>query len=71
MEDTKSGRVKDYSRVVKAVLVIMGLSLSIMKFMNLLPNATIGEIWLTVSAAYGVCLGTIDFNIIRDTWVGK
>lgn len=71
MEDTKSGLVKDYSRRGKAILVALGLVLSVLKFMNLLPNATIGEIWFTVSAAYGVCLGTIDLNITRDTWVGK
>lgn len=64
-------KVKDYSRIIKMFIVTCGLILCMLKWLSLLPNATVGEIWLSMSAAYGIALGTIDFNIIRDTWVGR
>ena len=42
-----------------------------MHWVGVLPEAEIKEIWLSIGFAYGVGLGTIDFNICRDNWVEK
>jgi hypothetical protein len=40
-----------------------------LKWCGKLPEADVGEIWKSIAFAYGVGLGTIDFNICRDNWV--
>ena len=62
-------KVKEESRLGKYILVIAGFALSILKWCGVLPAADIKEIWYAVAFAYGVGLGTIDFNICRDNWV--
>ena len=62
-------KMKDKSFWGKAIIVVIGFSLSVLKWIGLLPNATIGEIWAACGTAYGILLGTVDFNITRDNWV--
>lgn len=62
---------KDYSKVIKLVLIVLGFVLSLLKWFSILPNASITEIWQVIAMAYAVGLGTMDFNIIVDTWRGK
>lgn len=62
---------KDYSKIIKLLLVLLGFLLSLLKWFSLLPSATISEIWQVIAMAYAVGLGTMDFNIIVDTWKGK
>ena len=64
-------KVKEESRLGKYILVIAGFVLCILKWCGVLPNADVGEIWKSIAFAYGVGLGTIDFNICRDNWVEK
>lgn len=64
-------KVKDYSKLVKLVLVVVGFGLSVLKWFGILGNATIMEIWQVIACAYGVGLGTMDFNIIVDTFKGR
>ena len=64
-------KVKEESRLGKYILVITGFALSVLKWCGILPGADIKEIWYSVAFAYGVGLGTIDFNICRDNWVEK
>lgn len=59
-------KVKDKSFLGKFLIVLIGFGLSVLKWVNLLPNATITEIWAACGTAYGILLGTVDFNIIRD-----
>ena len=59
-------KVKSYSLLMKGVIVILGFGLCVLKWFNILPNATVGEIWGACGTAYGILLGTVDFNIIRD-----
>lgn len=59
-------KVKNYSLLMKGVIVVIGFALSVLKWLNILPNATIGEIWAVCGSAYGILLGTVDFNIVRD-----
>lgn len=62
---------KDYSKLIKLLLVTLGFILSLLKWLSILPNASITEIWQVIAMAYAVGLGTMDFNIIVDTWKGK
>lgn len=62
--------VKLYSRLFKLGLVILGLAGSIMKWTGVFSNCTINEIWVALSYAYGIGLGTIDFNITADSLKG-
>lgn len=64
-------KMKSVSFLVKIIMVIAGFVLCILKWTNTLPNATIQEIWFSIGFAYGVGLGTIDFNICRDNWIEK
>lgn len=59
-------KVKDKSLWGKVIIVTIGFGLSVMKFAGILPNATIPEIWGACGTAYGILLGTVDFNICRD-----
>lgn len=63
--------MKKISLFVKILLIAIGLVLCVLKWLNILPNADVKEIWLSISFAYGVGLGTIDFNICRDNWIEK
>lgn len=62
--------VKHYSQLFKLVLVLLGLTGSVMKWTGIFSNATINEIWVALSFAYGIGLGTIDLNITRDSFKG-
>lgn len=64
-------KTKTVSLLVKIALVAAGLFFCVLKWFGKLPNASVSEIWYAVGFAYGVGLGTIDFNIIRDNWVEK
>lgn len=59
-------KVKNYSLLMKGIIVFIGLTLSILKWLNVIPNASITEIWASCGSAYALLLGTVDFNIIRD-----
>ena len=62
-------KMKHLSLLVKIVLVVLGFGLCVLKWFGKLPEATISEIWYSIAFAYGVGLGTIDFNITRDNWI--
>lgn len=57
---------KDYSKWLKLVIVLLAAVATVLKWRGVLPEATVNEIWLSASFAYGISLGTMDFNIIRD-----
>ena len=50
-------------------MIAAGFVLCVLKWCGKLPEADVGEIWKSIAFAYGVGLGTIDFNICRDNWV--
>ena len=62
---------KDYSKILKLVIVIVAVIASVLKWFNIMGNATISEIWQVAGFAYAIALGTMDFNIITDTIKGK
>lgn len=62
-------KMKSVSLLVKIILIVAGFALCVLKWCGKLPDAEIREIWMSIGFAYGVGLGTIDFNICRDNWV--
>lgn len=64
-------KVKNYSLIGKLVLVVLSYFLCVINWLGFLPNATTMDIWGAGGMAYGLLLGTIDFNIVRDNWVEK
>lgn len=62
-------KMKSVSLLVKIILIVAGFALCVLKWCGKLPDADVGEIWKSIAFAYGVGLGTIDFNICRDNWV--
>lgn len=64
-------KMKHVSLLVKILLIVIGFVLCLLKWFGKLPDGDVKEIWMSISFAYGVGLGTIDFNICRDNWVEK
>ena len=64
-------KVKNYSLLGKFVIVVLSYILCVLVWLNKLPNATTMDIWGAGAMAYGLLLGTVDFNIIRDNWIGR
>ena len=58
---------KDYSKWLKLLIVVVATIASVLKWFGVLGQATIPEIWEVAAFAYGISLGTMDFNIIADT----
>lgn len=63
-------KMKERSFLIKMVLVVFGFALCLAKWCGILPDASISDIWTSIAFAYGVGLGTIDLNIVRDSWKG-
>lgn len=59
---------KDYSKWLKLLIVILCTFASVLKWFGILGAATITEIWQVGAMAYAVSLGTMDLNIIIDTF---
>lgn len=64
-------KVKSYSLLGKLAIVVVSYALCILKWVDILPNATVSEIWGAGATAYGLLLGTIDFNITADSLKGQ
>ena len=62
-------KMKTVSLLVKIFLVAAGFTLSVLKWCGILPAGDIGEIWKSCAFAYGISMGTVDFNICRDNWI--
>ena len=62
---------KDYSKWLKLIIVILATVASVLKWFGVMGDATIGEIWEVAGFAYGISLGTMDFNICKDSWCEK
>lgn len=62
---------KDYSKLLKLLIVVLATIGSVLKWFGVLGSATITEIWQVAAMAYALSLGTMDFNIIIDTFKSK
>lgn len=62
---------KDYSKWLKLLIVILAVVASVLKWFGIMGNATISEIWEVAGFAYAISLGTMDLNIVKDSWTEK
>lgn len=59
-------KVKSYSLIGKMAIGVMGMGCCFLKWFDIMPNATITEIWSACGMMYGIMLGTVDLNICGD-----
>ena len=57
---------KSISKIFKFVAAGGIIVCSVLKWLRVMPGATIGEICMMWSCVYGLGAGTIDFNIMLD-----
>ena len=69
-EESSVLRAKTISKIFKIVCGIGIITCSVLKWLGIMPGATIGEICLAWSCVYGLGAGTIDLNIIFDKFLG-
>ncbi len=65
-ENEKHLKAKTISKLFKFVAAFGVILCAVLKWIGIMPNATIGEICAAWAAVYGLGAGTIDANIIID-----
>ena len=68
--EDKKFSAKKISKLFKLVSSLGLVVCAVLKWVGLLPNATVGEICMVWSVVYGLGAGTIDLNIMFDKFVG-
>ena len=68
--EEKKLTAKTISKVFKFISTIGVVTCAVLKWVNVMPNATIGEICMMWACVYGLGAGTIDLNIMFDKFVG-
>jgi len=68
--EEKKLTAKAISKIFKFAAAIGIVVSAVLKWLNVLPGATIGEICLIWSCVYGIGAGTIDLNIMFDKFTG-
>lgn len=61
---------KTISKIFKFVAPAGIITCAVLKWLGVMPNATIGEVCAAWSVVYGLGAGTIDANIIIDKYTG-
>ena len=61
---------KTISKIFKFVSTFGLVVCAVLKWLNVLPNASVGEICTVWASVYGIGAGTIDLNIIFDKFTG-
>lgn len=64
--DEKHLKAKTISKLFKFIAAGGVILCAVLKWIGIMPNATIGEICAAWAAVYGLGAGTIDANIIID-----
>lgn len=62
---------KRISKILKLVASIGLVVSAVLKWLGVMPGATIGEICTVWAVVYGLGAGTIDLNIMFDKFVGS
>lgn len=62
---------KTISKIFKFVSAGGIVACAVLRWLNILPGATIGEICLVWAVVYGLGAGTIDLNIMFDKFLGE
>ncbi|MGP1603277.1 MAG: hypothetical protein ACTTGZ_02485 [Treponema sp.] len=69
-KETENGlSAKKISKIFKFFSTIGIVICAVLKWLDFMPNATIGEICMIWACVYGLGAGTIDLNIIFDKWL--
>ncbi|WP_147613016.1 hypothetical protein [Treponema pectinovorum] len=66
----KELKAKTISKLFKFISTLGIVICAFLKWVNLMPNATAGEICLIWATVYGLGAGTIDLNIMFDKFTG-
>lgn len=70
-DDEKSLTAKKISKIFKFVSAFGIVLCAVLKWLGVMPSATIGEICMVWAVVYGLGAGTIDLNIMFDKFVGR
>lgn len=74
MPDEEDEKKKFSAKVISKVFKIVAASglvlCAVLKWMGILPGASIGEICTVWSVVYGLGAGTIDLNLMFDKFTG-
>lgn len=68
--EEKKLTAKTISKIFKFASTIGIVACAVLKWLNFMPNATVGEICMIWGCVYGLGAGTIDLNIMFDKFVG-
>lgn len=60
---------KTISKIFKFVSTIGIVVCAVLKWLNVMPNATVGEVCMVWACVYGLGAGTIDLNIMFDKFL--
>lgn len=69
--EEKKLTAKTISKIFKFISTIGIVTCAVLKWVNVMPNATIGEISILWACVYGLGAGTIDLNIMFDKFCGN
>lgn len=61
--------VKNKSFLGKLIIVAVSYTMCVLHWCGFLQAASIQEIWGAGATAYGILLGSVDINIMHDSWV--
>lgn len=61
---------KTISKIFKFVSTVGIVVCAVLKWVNIMPNATVAEICMVWSCVYALGAGTIDLNIMFDKFTG-
>ncbi len=64
-------KAKTLSKIVKVFSVAGLVACSVLKWLGVMPGASVGEICAVWATVYGLGAGTIDLNIIFDKFIGR
>ena len=70
VDESKTLSAKTISKIFKFVSAIGIVVCALLKWLGVIPNATVGEICMVWSVVYGLGAGTIDLNIMFDKFTG-
>ena len=69
-EEKKKLHAKTISKVFKFVAPFGLVVCAVLKWLGILPGASIGEICMVWAFVYGIGAGTIDLNLMFDKFTG-
>lgn len=71
IEETGGLTAKKISKIFKFVSAAGIVVSATLKWVGIMPNATVGEICMVWAVVYGLGAGTIDLNIMFDKFLGR